>query len=125
MRLIPAGAPSHLSADVAAGQLRRVRTRDPSPDHLAGLAVELVAGVVQFVGRACLGGSGYGLWVTVKGADGLDAGPVPAALMAFALQVWLARWVRRVSTAVVPTAAAPRVTPPVVLMQYIAYMLIG
>jgi transposase len=45
VRLIPAGAPTHLSADVAAGLLRRVRPRDPVVATLRSLAVELVAEV--------------------------------------------------------------------------------
>ncbi len=43
VRLIPAGAPTNLSADVAAGLLRRVRPRNPIQATLRALAVELVA----------------------------------------------------------------------------------
>jgi len=45
VRLVPAGAPTNLSADVAAGLLRRVRPREQIQATLRDVAVELVAEV--------------------------------------------------------------------------------
>lgn len=68
VRLIPAGAPTHLSAEVAAGLLRRVRPRDPVAATLRALAVELVAEVRHLDRRISVAGTQITAMVVATGS---------------------------------------------------------
>jgi len=77
VRLIPAGAPTNLTADVTAGLLRRVRSRNPVHATLRALAVELVAEIGHLDRR--ISESPRVLWrlgllVSGPGGDGCSVG---------------------------------------------------
>jgi transposase len=72
VRLIPAGAPTHLSADVAAALLRRVRPRDPVQTTLRALAVEMVAEIRYLDRRISTAGAQITTMITAAGSTLTD-----------------------------------------------------
>lgn len=72
VRLVPAGAPTNLSADVAAGLLRRVRARGPIQATLRALSTELISEIRHLDRRIATAGEQITAAVTATGSTLTD-----------------------------------------------------